>query len=111
VSPNVPKEPPAHQPAPFLDLQLLVRHLGEELAGFRRRALTAEARVKALEDAAAQRAAAREARAAEPHPRVEELARENAELRRRLESATARTRQMLDRVRFLRQQHAQGGER
>lgn len=111
MSRNARSESPIAGSSPFRDLELLVRHLGEELAGFRRRALTAEARVKSLEEAAAARAAAREARAEEPHPRVEELERENAELRRRLEGATARTRRMLERVRFLRQQHAQGGER
>jgi hypothetical protein len=37
--------------------------------------------------------------------RVERLELENAELRKRLETARARTRQILDRVRFLRQQH------
>jgi hypothetical protein len=36
---------------------------------------------------------------------------ENDELRRRLEVATTRTRQVLDRVRFLRQQQANGGDR
>ncbi|MFL5576124.1 MAG: hypothetical protein ACJ79S_09170 [Gemmatimonadaceae bacterium] len=109
MSSNVPEASSAA--ASFRELELLVRHLGEDLAAFRRRALTAEARVKALEEAAARRAAAREAQADEPHPRVDELERENAELRRRLESATARTRHVLERVRFLRQQHAQGGER
>jgi len=43
--------------------------------------------------------------------RIRELERENAELRSRLETATARTRQMLARVRFLRQQHNQGRDR
>jgi len=33
----------------FRDLEQLVRHLGDELAGFRRRALLAEARVRDLE--------------------------------------------------------------
>ena len=42
--------------------------------------------------------------------RVTELEHENAVLRGRLESATERTRQMLERVRFIRQQ-AQGAER
>jgi hypothetical protein len=42
--------------------------------------------------------------------RVTELEHENAVLRARLESATERTRQMLERVRFIRQQ-AQRAER
>ena len=41
---------------------------------------------------------------------VTQLEHENAVLRGRLDSATARTKQMLDRVRFIRQQ-AQGAER
>ena len=80
-----------------MDLQQLVRHLGEELTSFRRRALQAEARMKAVDGSAG---------GAKMTPeRVERLELENAELRRRLETARARTRQVLDRVRFLRQQH------
>jgi hypothetical protein len=91
----------------FRDLEQLVRHLGDELAGFRRRALLAESRLRDLEsedrapDVAQQRAL---------DERVTELEHENAILRARLESATERTRQMLERVRFIRQQ-AQRAER
>ena len=91
----------------FRDLEQLVRHLGDELAGFRRRALLAESRLRELEteeqapDVAQQRAL---------DERVTELEHENAVLRSRLESATERTRQMLERVRFIRQQ-AQRAER
>lgn len=81
--------------ASFADLDKLVRHLGDELASFRRRALNAEARVKALE------ASPGTVRA----ERIEKLERENANLKLRLEKARGRTQQMLDRVRFLRQQH------
>ena len=81
----------------FEELQQLVHHLGDELATFRRRALQAEARVKQFESAPG---------GARVNPeRVERLERENAELKKRLESARTRTRQVLDRVRFLRQQH------
>ena len=80
----------------FQELQQLVRHLGDELASFRRRALGAEARVKALEASSGGRI--------NPE-RMEKLEVENAVLRQRLESARTRTRQVLDRVRFLRQQH------
>ena len=81
----------------FQELQRLVRHLGDELATFRRRALQAEARVKAFDSAPG---------GARVNPeRVERLEVENADLKKRLESARARTRQVLDRVRFLRQQH------
>jgi hypothetical protein len=86
------------------ELDVLVRHLADELASFRRRALLAEARLKEVEgleggavnlDLAA---------------RVGRLERENARLETKLETASGRAKQMLDRVRFLRQQ-AQGGER
>ena len=79
------------------ELQHLVRHLGDELASFRRRALQAEARVKAIDAAAGPTRVTPE--------RLEKLERENADLRKRLEAARTRTRQILDRVRFLRQQH------
>ncbi|MBA2708469.1 MAG: hypothetical protein H0U59_11765 [Gemmatimonadaceae bacterium] len=88
-------EPPDHDP--FDELQRLVRHLGDELATFRRRALQAEARVKAIDVSPG---------AARMSPeRIDKLERENAELRVRVETARSRTRQMLERVRFLRQQH------
>ena len=118
----------------FQELQRLVRHLGEELGGFRRRALQAEARVRELEEALgrADEEAPRRARGAEGADRPARgdarvaasddvasaddlppvgtaadpasLAAENAALRERLNAATARSRQMLERVRFLRQQ-------
>ena len=81
----------------FSELQQLVRHLGDELAGFRRRALQAEARVKAIDSSGGSSRMTPE--------RMEKLERENADLRKRLEAARARTRQVLERVRFLRQQH------
>ena len=86
----------------FRELEGLVRHLGEELAGFRRRALQAESQLRRLEEdggavGAAERTAA--------------LERENAELRERLAGAAARTRALRDRVRFLRQQGAREGDR
>jgi hypothetical protein len=105
---------PVDAAAAFRDLEQLVRHLGEELAGFRRRALQAETRAKAAEAEAADAAAVARAAAGDaPHPRVAELEQENERLRRRLDEATLRTRQMIDRVRFLRQQHhlGQGGEK
>jgi len=83
--------------AAFEELQQLVKHLGDELATFRRRAQQAEARVKAIDAAPG---------GAKMNPeRVDRLEKENADLKRRLEAARSRTRQVLDRVRFLRQQH------
>ena len=81
----------------FRELEAQVRHLGNELAGFRRRALVAEARLSEGEDTG---------NVAPPQlrERVAELERENAALRSRLEAATTRTQGLLDRVHFLRQQ-------
>jgi uncharacterized protein involved in exopolysaccharide biosynthesis len=81
----------------FAQLGRLVRRLGEELASYRKRALSAEARLRTVEDEAA--------RVAGTSPqRVLELERENAELNRRLKVARTRTEKMLARVRFLKQQ-------
>jgi hypothetical protein len=91
----------------FRELEQLVRHLGDELAGFRRRALVAEARLRELESEEAQPEVKQQR---ELGDRLNQLEHDNAVLRGRLESATARTRAMLDRVRFIRQQ-AQGAER
>jgi hypothetical protein len=84
----------------FRELEGLVRHLGDELAGFRRRALQAEARVRQLEEAGGVAASL---------DRLATLERENTELRVRLEGAVDRTQALLDRVRFLRQQGAGDG--
>ena len=83
---------------------MLVRHLADDLAGYRRRALIAEARIKEIE--------AQDGGSAnlELAARVSQLERDNERLQSKLDSATARARQILDRVRFLRQQ-AQGGDR
>ena len=81
----------------FAELEQLVKHLGDELASFRRRALQAEARLKTLESTGVKGVVSPE--------RVQYLERENAGLTTRLDAARARTQQMIDRVRFLRQQH------
>lgn len=82
--------------AAFKELDSLVRHLGEELSGFRRRALQAEARLKEIDTAAS---------SSKPTPeRLAALERENKDLTRRLKAATERINGMLDRVRFLREQ-------
>jgi cell division protein FtsB len=85
----------------FRELTLLVRHLGDELASFRKRALTAESRVKAME-------AAGSTNTEGLAERVAQLEAENADLRTRLEAARGRARHMLERVRFLRQQQEGG---
>ncbi len=82
----------------FLELEHLVRNVGETLASFRRRALAAEGRLREMGeggDGASTRSAA-------------ELEAENGQLREKLDRATTRTQQMLERVRFLRQQQVRG---
>jgi hypothetical protein len=82
----------------FKELEALVRNLGEELAMFRKRAQAAEARLKGI----ATKGGGGDVHAEE---RVAQLEVENARLHERVNAAAARTRKMLDRVRFLRQQH------
>jgi hypothetical protein len=83
------------------ELDVLVHHLADELAGFRRRALTAEAKLKDVEGQEGGAASV------ELATRCSDLEQENERLRTKLDAATARAKQMLDRVKFLRQQ-AQG---
>lgn len=85
------------------ELEQLIRALGEEMAAWRRRAHEAESRLRGE--------APHEQDAAEAPSTDAELLRENRELRQRLESARARIQQLLERLRFLRQQHQIGAER
>ncbi len=94
--------------AAYRELETLVHHLAEELAGFRRRALMSESRVRDLEEEGAEPTRVRQRELAE---RCSHLQVENESLRRRLDVATSRARQMLDRVRFIRQQTQGGLER
>ena len=92
--------------AAFRELDTLVRNLGDELASMRRRALLAEARLKELESAG-------ESAPVQPRlaDRITRLERENAKLRDRLDKARERSKAMLDRVHFLRQQAQTRGDR
>ena len=83
--------------AAFKELESLVRNLGEELAMFRRRAIAAEGQTK-------DGAPAPKGRTAAPTGHAAELEEENAALKLRLGRAEDRVRQMMERVRFLRQQ-------
>jgi hypothetical protein len=87
----------------FRELEQLVGHLADELAGFRKRALQAEAKLKELDGSSG----------AAPRlvERLKELERDNGDLNQRLDGARERTRQMLERMRFLRQQHVSGAEK
>lgn len=78
--------------AAFRELETLVRHLGEELAVYRRRAVQAETQLKEQPSGGRGRSASSAAEA------------ENAALRTRLHRAEDRIRQMVESVRFLRQQ-------
>lgn len=84
----------------FRQLELMVRSLGDELANFRRRAQVAEARVRSLEGAVAHGADD------VTMERLRSLEAENEQLKARVAFATTRTRQLLSRLRFLRQQEA-----
>ena len=88
--------------AAFNELEQLVRSLGEELAGFRRRALAAESRLKALE-------VANGPADLFSHERLAAAEQENSDLKRRLADATERTNQVAAQLRFLRQQHERAG--
>ena len=98
--------------AAVAELRILVHRLADEVAAFRRRALQAETRVRELEATVDQLRAAAEPDATggddvvDPR-RLAELEAANADLRRRLEQAAERTRQLLDRARFLRQQQGE----
>ncbi|MBL0172569.1 MAG: hypothetical protein IPP90_18025 [Gemmatimonadaceae bacterium] len=109
--------------AAFRELDTLVRNLSEQLAGYRRRALAAESRLRELEQQLAMLAAMPPA----PVPPAttpllptvpggtgsssDDLMLENERLRARLSEARERTVQVADRVRFLRQQLSSGAER
>ena len=94
-----PERPDA---AAFRELQSVVRNLVDELAGFRKRALAAEAKVKGFESATGS--------AAKTGARLAQLEEENSRLRAQVEKARASTKGMLEKVRFLRQQ-AQAAEK
>jgi chromosome segregation ATPase len=108
--------------AAFRELDTLVRNLTEQLAGYRRRALAGESRVRELEHRIgeletvlsatkpeARGAHSLEGGAASSDPSV--VAADNEDLRARLAEARERTTQLADRVRFLRQQLMHGTER
>jgi predicted nucleic acid-binding Zn-ribbon protein len=75
----------------FQELEHLILALADEMAAWRRRAQEAEAKLKA-----APTTGGRAANAA--------LDKENRELRERLDAARQRTKQLLEKLRFLRQQ-------
>ena len=82
--------------AAFRELAHLIGLLGEDMASWRRRAQTAEARVKEIEASGPPAKGSSKNTAA--------LEKENAELRARLKAARDRVEQLLERTQFLRQQ-------
>ena len=95
-------EPERPDVGAFRELQSVVRHLTDEIAGFRKRALVAEAKLKGFESASGP--------TAKSGARLARLEEENARLRSQVEKARSTTKGMLDKVRFLRQQ-AQAAEK
>ncbi len=75
----------------FQELEHLVYALADEMAGWRRRAQEAEAKIRGTPASGGRAGSAA-------------LEKENRELRERLDAAKLRTRQLLERLRFLRQQ-------
>ena len=75
----------------FQELEHLIEALADEMASWRRRAHEAEAKVKAVPASGGKASAAA-------------LEKENRELRERLEAGRVRTKQLLEKLRFLRQQ-------
>ncbi len=81
------------------ELDEVLRHLETELAGWRRRALAAEARLAEAGDGPVT-------------PRSKELEEENRMLQQRLAGARGRVGDLVDRLRFLEQQqdHGENGQ-
>src|SRR4051812_49366674 len=88
--------------AAFRDLETTIRRLVDELAAFRVRAQSAEAKLKGYEGATGS--------ASKAGARMAKLEEENAKLRTQVDAARTSTKGMLERVRFLRQQ-AQAAEK
>lgn len=83
------------------ELEEVLRHLEEELASWRRRALAAETKVAEYLRVAA--------RGEEIPSRLKELEDENRSLEERLVVAKSRVTDIVGRLRFLEQQSANGG--
>ncbi len=92
------------------DARRAIALVGEEIAGFRRRALQAESRIRELEERVGELAARVEEAQRKPDgdeelsPREAALVQENARMRTRLDAGTQRITVLLDRLRFIRAQ-------
>ncbi len=85
----------------FEALEEVLRHLESELAGWRRRALSAESRAADLQRTVEQ--------GDDAPARSKVLEEQNQELARRVEHAKGRVTDLLQRLRFLEQQSGNGG--
>lgn len=94
-----------HDLAALHELESLIRLLGDEMASWRRRAQQAENRVRELE-----RVDQLHLRPLEDQ-RVRALEEENRRLASKVDGAREQTSQLLERLRFLRQQGESGVER
>ncbi len=83
------------------DLEQLLRHLAEELAGWRRRTLKAEAE---LQEARANGGVLAGPELTQSRQRVIELETENLALRQRIDGAKERLRALASRLSFMEQQ-------
>jgi len=83
--------------AALQELEQVIHSLGDEMAAWRRRAHEAEARLKEVAPGALKHLGT--------GPGIDALEAENKDLRHRLDAAKKRTKQLLEQVRFLRQQH------
>jgi hypothetical protein len=97
--------------AAFRELEVVVRRAARELAAVRNPGGSPPASDPVLLDETVGDVEAPDLRAFDLELRLANLERENAMLRERLATASARARQMLERVHFLRQQTQVGGER
>lgn len=84
--------------ARLVEVEQLVRNLGEELAGWRRRCLRAEAE---LQDLRGRGSTGAGPGLAQTRARVAELEQENLELRRRVDGARERLEALTARLTFL----------
>ena len=82
------------------DLEKLLRHLSEEVAGWRRRTLKAEAELQEMRSLGGASAGPELGKARQ---RLIELANENAMLRQRVDAAKDRVKALAGRVTFLEQ--------
>jgi hypothetical protein len=91
-------------------LESILRHVAEELTGWRARALKAESDLK---ESGARGTGGSSGAAAKPDPetrgRLSDLEQENKTLRHRVDAAKSRVHDLLSRLTFLEEQARQGG--